>query len=378
MKIAILESIVMPAGHEVEFDRILVDELKQQGHEPIFFVPKNFPFKIDYKADTEYLDGGEVISYAGAGKLKKIWLSMLRERRRRKWFDDAYEKAVKGLCDAIIVPTATYRYLRTLRKSKLKNSPIPIYFIFHGINPQEIDRFIKQARQCEKYKNIYLKVITLRDDFHDINLSNLTLILPPVFKPLDFLVNTKLAYHEPIKIGFFGQFRREKNLGFLLDAFNMAKFNIPVKLIVQGATAKIEDAAAFEEYILKYKNSSNIEFWHKSLIGKEWQQALLDVDIIVMPYAAKRYLYHWSAMLFTAIGFYKPVLQSPEINPEVLQEFNIGEMLNLSSIDVFVEQLERFVNNFSSNIDTYSTNLALANAKYSHENLIKSIIKGCK
>ena len=40
MRIAILESIVMPAGHEVEFDRILVEEMKKQGHEPVFFVPE--------------------------------------------------------------------------------------------------------------------------------------------------------------------------------------------------------------------------------------------------------------------------------------------------------------------------------------------------
>ena len=31
MKVAILESIVMPAGHEVEFDRILIEGLKTQG-----------------------------------------------------------------------------------------------------------------------------------------------------------------------------------------------------------------------------------------------------------------------------------------------------------------------------------------------------------
>lgn len=36
MNIAILESIVMPAGHEVEFDRILVEEFKRQGHQPCF------------------------------------------------------------------------------------------------------------------------------------------------------------------------------------------------------------------------------------------------------------------------------------------------------------------------------------------------------
>ena len=72
MRIAILESIVMPAGHEVEFDRILVEELKKQGHEPVFFVPERFPFKLDYHCDVDYLDGGEVVTYAGAGKLKKI------------------------------------------------------------------------------------------------------------------------------------------------------------------------------------------------------------------------------------------------------------------------------------------------------------------
>ena len=38
MRIAILESIVMPAGHEVEFDRILIENMKNQGHQPVFFV----------------------------------------------------------------------------------------------------------------------------------------------------------------------------------------------------------------------------------------------------------------------------------------------------------------------------------------------------
>ena len=113
MRVAILESIIMTAGHEVEFDRILVDELKKEGHNPCFFVPENFKFKLNYNADVEYLNGGSVITYAGSGKLKKIWLSMLREKRRIEWFDSAYEKACQNLCNVIIIPTATYRYLRT-------------------------------------------------------------------------------------------------------------------------------------------------------------------------------------------------------------------------------------------------------------------------
>ena len=109
MRIAILESIVMPAGHEVEFDRILVENMKKQGHQPVFFVPANYPFKLDYHTDVEYLDGGEAVSYAGVSKLKKIYLSIIREKRRIAWFDTACDKAKKGLCDAVIIPTSSWR-----------------------------------------------------------------------------------------------------------------------------------------------------------------------------------------------------------------------------------------------------------------------------
>ena len=375
MRVAILESIIMPAGHEVEFDRILVDELKRQGYVPCFFVPKNFTFKIDYKTDVEYLTGGEVVTYAGSSKLKKIWLSVLREKRRVEWFNSAYEKACQGMCDVIIIPTATYRYLRTICNSKLKNSPVPVVLIFHGINPKEKANFVKQAKKCEKYKNIYLKVITLRNDFKQENLANLALIEPPVFKPMDLNVNKNLVLHNPIKVGFFGQFRKEKNLGFFLQAFENANFTKSVKLIVQGATTTPEDSKVFEKYIEKYAGNNNIEFWHKNLIGKDWQQALLGVDVIIMPYAAERYRYHWSAMLFTAIGFYKPVLQSPEMNPEVLQKYNIGQALNMQTKEAFTKQLENFINKLTDNIVIYEKNLKMANDEYSQKNLIINIMR---
>lgn len=375
MRVAILESIIMPAGHEVEFDRILVDELKRQGYVPCFFVPKNFTFKIDYKTDVEYLTGGEVVTYAGSSKLKKIWLSVLREKRRVEWFNSAYEKACQGMCDVIIIPTATYRYLRTICNSKLKNSPVPVVLIFHGINPKEKANFVKQAKKCEKYKNIYLKVITLRNDFKQENLANLALIEPPVFKPMDLNVNKNLVLHNPIKVGFFGQFRKEKNLGFFLQAFENANFTKSVKLIVQGATTTPEDSKVFEKYIEEYAGNNNIEFWHKNLIGKDWQQALLGVDVIIMPYAAERYRYHWSAMLFTAIGFYKPVLQSPEMNPEVLQKYNIGQALNMQTKEAFTKQLENFINKLTDNIVIYEKNLKMANDEYSQKNLIINIMR---
>lgn len=374
MRVAILESIVMPAGHEVEFDRILVNELKRQGHEPVFFVPENFPFKVDYGADVEYLDGGEAVTYAGAGKLKKLYLSAVREYRRKKWFDSAMKKAEEGRCDAIIVPTATYRYLRTARNSRFKEGKTPVLFIIHGINPKEKERFLKEVKRCFSFSNLHFGVITLRDDFNHILSKQLHKILPPVFMANSLQCVPPFYVHQPLRLGFFGQYRKEKNLEFFLEAFKDAQFTSPVTLIVQGATAKPEDGEDFERLAKKYESCKGIQFWHKSLIGDEWEKALLDVDIILMPYAAERYRYHWGAMLFTAIGYNKPVLQSPEMNPEVLAQFPIGEAVQMDSVEAFREQLETFVNTFEEKKEGYRKALEEANQCYGQKQLIQSII----
>ena len=43
MRVAILESIIMPAGHEVEFDRILVNELKDMSR--YLWYRRTFPLR---------------------------------------------------------------------------------------------------------------------------------------------------------------------------------------------------------------------------------------------------------------------------------------------------------------------------------------------
>lgn len=376
MKIALLESIVMPAGHEVEFDRILVEEMKKQGHKPIFFVPANYPFKLNYKTDIEYLDGGEAVSYAGVSKLKKIWLSVLREKRRIAWFDSACEKAQKKLCDAIIVPTSSWRGMRSLRKSKLKNSPVPVLFMMHGIMPSDRERFVNGVKSLKNYCNVHIAALGMQTEFPELkDCPNFHTIFPPVYIPFDLPVKPEFTIHNPLRLGFFGQYRKEKNLEFFLEAFVKANFKVPVELLVQGATATKEDSDDFDRLAKKYSENKNIKFLHKNLLGIEWQSELMNCDTILIPYGAERYRYQPSAMLFTAIGYFKPVLQSPEMSPEVLEEFKVGEAVKLDSIEIFSKQLEEFVNDFSNKAKEFEEGLLGANEKYSQQNLIKNIIK---
>lgn len=374
MRVAILESIVMPAGHEVEFDRILVNEMKRQGHEPMFFVPKEFPFKVDYGVPVHELSGGSAVTYADANWYQKLWRSLQREKRRVRWFTHACELAKAGVCDAIIIPTATYRYVRSLLRSELKHSPVPVHIVFHGMRPDEKEDFVKQARRVEEYRNVHLHVISLRDDISDVGLQNVDVIAPPVFSPVYYDVKAVTRASGPIRIGFFGQFRKEKQLEPFLQAFTKAEFSVPVELVVQGSTPTPEDTTVFEELIAKYKHIPNITFRHESLIGKDWEEALLSVDAIAMPYAAERYRYNWGAMLFTAIGFHKPVLASQELNPEVFEQFKIGVRIQSLEESDIISAMTELVELLSARKEDTRQELEKANELYSHEKLIQAIL----
>ena len=375
MRVAILESIVMPAGHEVEFDRILVEELKKQGHDPVFFVPEKFPFKLDYHCDVDYLEGGEAISYAGVSRLKRLWLSLQRERRRIAWLNSACQKGADGKCDAVIVPTNSWRVMRSIRHSILKNSKVPFLFMFHGIMPKDRQRFGDGVKSLKEYPNVHLGALGLQTEFPELaDCPNFHTIMAPVYIPFDLPVTPEFHVHDPLRLGFFGQYRREKNLDFFLQAFVKANFTTPVTLTVQGATATQVDSDDFERLRNEYANYKNIYFLHKNLLGIEWQQEIMNIDVMLLPYGAERYRYQPSAMLFTAIGYYKPVLQSPEMNPEILQEFNIGEAVKLDSVDVFSKQLEKFVNEFPEKQESYRQGLIKANEKYGQDKLIQCIV----
>lgn len=375
MRIAILESIVMPAGHEVEFDRILVEELKKQGHEPVFFVPERFPFKLDYHCDIDYLDGGEAVSYAGVSRLKRLWLSLQRERRRIAWLNSACRKGADGKCDAVIVPTNSWRVMRSIRHSILKDSKVPFLFMFHGIMPKDRQRFCDGVKSLKEYPNVHLGALGLQTEFPELaDCPNFHTIMAPVYVPFDLPVTPEFHVHDPLRLGFFGQYRREKNLDFFLQAFVKAKFTTPVTLTVQGATATQVDSDDFERLSNEYADYKNIHFLHKNLLGIEWQQEIMNIDVMLLPYGAERYRYQPSAMLFTAIGYYKPVLQSPEMNPEILQEFDVGEAVKLDSVDVFSKQLEKFVNEFPEKQESYRQGLIKANEKYGQDKLIKRIV----
>ena len=359
MRLAIFENIMTPGGHEVDFDRILVEEFQNRGHEVSFYVPEDFVFNFDYHVSVKRLQGCTV-SYTKVRGLKKLLYSVKREIHRQQWYKQLYAEILDGNLDALIVPTSTYRYLRALTKNVLRKSPVPILFILHGINPGEAPKFFHYAQQLLPYPHIRMVVLTFKDSIFDRRMANVHPIYPPTYtaRDIDFLPGVEKK--ALLTVGFFGQYRREKKLEDFLEVFVKGHYTRPVKLLVQGSTMHREDADEFERIIRKYQHYETIEFLHKGLIGAEWQRAIAGIDVLLMPYSAPRYLYHWGGMLFTAIGFHKPVIASDDINPEVFVKFQIGATFKSGDMQDLQRALEVFINGFDDRAELYAGELARA------------------
>jgi len=374
VKFAIFESILTPGGHEVDFDRIIVEELQALGHEVSFYVPYNFTFKHEYRVPIVRLRG-QGISYEGIRGLTKVIASLKREINRQRWFKQLYEAGCRGEFDAIIIPTSTYRYLRAINMNILKKSPVPVIFVIHGINPGEAPRFFAETQKLQSYSNLKMAVLTFGQSILGKVVPNVYCIKPPTYMPRDMQCVSELKKNGPLKLGFFGQYRKEKNLDAFLDVFLSCKFTYQVQIFIQGATVSPSDAEDFQRIMEKYSQHTQITFLHKGLFGLEWQEAIAGVDALVMPYSSSRYLYHWAGMLFTAIGYAKPVIATSEINPEILDHYEIGISFEKDNPEQLRKSLEQFVNTYAARATIYERELMRAGNDYSPQKFAEQLVQ---
>lgn len=373
MRFAIMECVVTPGGHEIDFDRILVEELTALGHSVEFYVPEGHRFKWDYGMPVHPLRGSG-ISYKGAHGLKKLILAAKREWHRQLWYKQMYQLACADKFDAIIFPSATYRYLRALRRSVLRRSSVPVLFLIHGVTPKEAVKLNREADALASYPNVRIGVQTFAAEKLHLIARKLRVYGPPNYLPRDINPADYKKDPDVLKLGFFGQFRREKKLEAFLQAFTACHFTRPVRLLVQGSTQTPEDAAEFDRIIQEYAGTENIEFWHHPIIGIDWQKGLASVDVLVMPYGNDRYLYHTSALISNAMGYREPIIAADNVNPEILAQYHIGVSFRNGDMQDLQMQLERFVNTYDQEKAVYAQELERAYNDFAPSRLAQNIV----
>ena len=372
MRVAILETVKADGGFELEFDHIIIETLKEEGHEPVLFLPEGTDLGRDFRVPVRYLEGGRIVSYDGVGRLKKIWLSVQREYRRVRWFDAMAAAIAREQVDVVLLTTSTYPYMRALKKRELRHSSVPICFIFLGVNPQEMPKFQKAAHSCLPYHNIRLYVTTLRDDFGAQRPENVRLIAPPVMSPPAVRATQS---DDVLRIGFFGHYRKgEKKLAWFLRVAEEGRFSRSVHFVLQAAPTTEQDRAEVEALVAHYRAHATITVLTDKRIGAAWYEMIAGVDALFLPYTAERYRYNWSALYFTAIGFHKPVITTAVLNPEILVEFDVGRIVSMDSYEEFCMGIENFVNTFSQRQENYARNLTAASKKYSRTNFIRNLL----
>lgn len=359
-----MESIVGSGGHEIEHDRQIIEELQALGHDVTLHVPENAPITFDYKVSVEYLPG-EGVSYVGVSGLRKKWLSAKREINRLRWFKNLYQQASAGKFDAIIFPTATYRFFRSLNHSILRKSPVPVIFCVIGVTPEEGPHFFKEVEKLIPYKNIKIAVVSLLDHVLGRKLPNVYCIKPAIYVPRDIDFIPSFKKNGKLKIGFFGQYRREKKVEDFLEAFDACRFHNEVELVLQTVAIKKEDVEALDLMKAKYQRHPNITFFEKAVYGREWQEVIESMDALIIPYAATRFRYHGSGMLLTAIGLYKPVVIADEVWPELFSEYDLGVTYRTGDKLALTKAMEVFVDSYFDRAERYQSHLAKVNEQFS-------------
>lgn len=373
MRFAIMESIVGAGGHEIEHDRIIIEELKALGHEVELFVPEGYHCTYDYNVPINYLPG-KGVSYVGVSGLRKTLRSLKRELNRLRWYKGIYQQALLGRFDAVIFPTATYRFFRSLNHSPLRQSPVPIIFCVLGVTPPEGPAFFREVEKLVDYKNIKIVVMSLLDHVLGRKLPNVFCVKPAVYAPTEIKGRPQISKSKKLKIGFFGQYRKEKRMEDFLEAFTKCKFERDLELVVQTVAIKPEDRTALEIIKTKYKNHPRISFFDKAVYGKEWQEIISGMDALIIPYAAPRFRFHGSGMLLTALGQYKPVVIADEVWPELLNEYQIGVTYKTGDKEELTEALETFVATYDANVEKYLSELKRINEDLSPRRFVADFL----
>jgi glycosyltransferase involved in cell wall biosynthesis len=369
-----MESIVGSGGHEVEHDRQIIEELKTLGHEVVLYVPEGAPISFDYKVPVQYLPG-KGVSYVGISGLKRKWLSAKREVNRLRWFKSLYRHAVEGKFDAILFPTSTYRFFRSLNHSMLRKSPVPVIFCVLGVTPQEGPHFFREAEKLVRHKNVKIAVMSLVNHILGRTLPNVHCVKPAIYVPRDIDSIPELKTSGKLKLGFFGQYRREKRVEDFLEAFTACNFKNDVELVLQTVAIKPDDVSALAAMKDKYRNHPQITFYNKAVYGKEWQQVIAGMDALIIPYAAERFRYHGSGMLLTAIGLNKPVVIADSVWPELFKEYHLGMTYSMGDKTALTHALESFVETYFGQRDQYAKELQRVNEDFSPRRMALDFIE---
>lgn len=141
--------------------------------------------------------------------------------------------------------------------------------------PKDRARFCEGVKSLRDYSHIHLGALGLQTDFPELtDCPNFHTIMAPVYVPFDLPVTPEFKPHIPLRLGFFGQYRREKNLDFFLKAFIKAHFTNAVELVVQGATVTQADSDDFERLKKSMKSREIFVSFIKTFWGLSGRKSL--------------------------------------------------------------------------------------------------------
>lgn len=234
-------------------------------------------------------------------------------------------------------------------------------FICHNIVPHESQPFAKFLTKNVLKKSDYYIVLSAKEK-KDLETVVKNPIVKVVYHPVYELFNNgmdqdqarkKLGLGNEFVVLFFGHIRKYKGLQVLLDALNIARKNLNLKLIIAGEfydskeiyTKKIKDLS-LENNVLLFDH-----FIPSDQIGLYFTAS----DVVALPYLSATQ----SGVIQICYNYNKPVISSRVGGlPEFIDEGKTGLLVPPNDPEQLAEAIVDFSNNnykksFSENVKEY-------------------------
>jgi glycosyltransferase involved in cell wall biosynthesis len=357
-----------PAGHEVNLNSLLINELSKLNNKATLILTNNHSgsnYNVNFLTISP-----KTIPLPEKSLFGSIKRLIYRELNRHYLFLELNKLSEQY--DILIFPSTNYRFIRSLRFSRLKYLNKPIVFLCSGSLSQN-KTMAHQLNALPPGNQIKALVNTIEDEPKTYGCPNYFVTPPPAFIPME--LDWRLRTKEDLVFGFFGQYRREKKIENLFEAILRSRIERPVKFLIQlRAANKVEQTEAEAIARTYSEKDERLNFIFESLHGTRWEEALLSVNAILLPYSSDRFLWSWAGMIFTAIGFRRPVLAPDNLNPTVLARFKIGRIYRTGDLNSMTEGLEKLVTDFDDP-NAYQNELKKAFDFYHPYNLAQKINK---
>lgn len=368
MKIVIVGTAFPHRGGIAHFTALLYSKLQERGHDVrIISFKRQYPSLL-FPGKTQFENGEQAIPTESHAVIDSIGPGT--------WFKAAHE--IRQINPDLLIFQHWMPFFApafgTIAGRVKKKRKTRVLFICHNIIPHEHrpgDKLLTRYALAKADHFIVMSKTVQEELLHFIPNADFRMVHHPVYEIFEKKYTQKEARKKlglnsgPI-ILFFGYIRRYKGLHILLQALEIAKEEIPVKLLIAGEFYEKENI--YFDKVRADGLENDVVFFNRYIPTKDVGLYFAAADVVALPYISATQ----SGIVQICYHYDKPVIATDVGGlPEVVQDGETGFVVPANDARALANAIVRF---FKENREeTFSAAVKSMKKKFSWDRMAEAV-----